>query len=53
VTQESAPEALLQLASRWTVRGSQVVFSREVYARHKGFELTAAILSGAMPYCDG
>ncbi|HEV7876733.1 hypothetical protein [Bradyrhizobium sp.] len=42
-----APDALLQFASHWTVSSSQVVFSRDVYARHNGFDLTAPILSDA------
>jgi hypothetical protein len=47
VIQESAPEALFQFASRWTVSSSQLVFSRDVYERHNGFDLIAPILSDA------
>jgi glycosyltransferase involved in cell wall biosynthesis len=42
-----APEALLHFASHWTVSSSQVIFSRDVYDRHDGFDTTAPILSDA------
>lgn len=42
-----APEALLQFARHWTLSSSQVVFSRSVYERHSGFDLTSPILSDA------
>jgi glycosyltransferase involved in cell wall biosynthesis len=42
-----APEALLQFANHWTISSSQVVFSRDVYEHHNGFDLTAPILSDA------
>jgi glycosyltransferase involved in cell wall biosynthesis len=42
-----APEALLQFAKHWAISSSQVLFSRDVYERHNGFDLTAPILSDA------
>jgi glycosyltransferase involved in cell wall biosynthesis len=42
-----APEALPLFAGHWTISSSQVVFSREVYDRHGGFDITAPILSDA------
>jgi glycosyltransferase involved in cell wall biosynthesis len=42
-----APQALLQFASHWTLSSSQVVFTRALYERHCGFDLTPPILSDA------
>lgn len=42
-----APEALLQFSNHWTLSSSQVVFSRKIYERDVGFDLTPPIFSDA------
>jgi hypothetical protein len=42
-----APQALLYFAGNWTLSSTQVVFSRSLFDRYGGFDLTPPIMSDA------